>query len=226
MRPDPILGSVSLSDERAAFIRQHTQAAPVPALPDIRLYQASEVTRLWEMTEAELEANNLPPPFWAFPWAGGQGLGRFVQDNPHLVRGRRVLDLACGSGLVGIVAALCGANEVVANDIDPFAEAACALNSALNGVSLRFEATDMLSGSVPDVDVILAGDIFYEKQMSACMLTFLRAAHDKGIAIYLGDPHRTYMPRDGLNREAQYTVATQTTIEDTPTKTVSIWSLI
>lgn len=214
------------TDRRKAFVRTHTEALAVPALADIRLYQASEVTGLWEMTEAELAAHNLPPPFWAFAWAGGQGLGLYIQDNPQIVRGRRVLDLACGSGLVGIVAAQCGAREVMANDIDPFAEAACALNAELNGVRIGFDGADLLSGNMPEVDVILAGDIFYEKGMSDAMLTFLRRAHDKSIVIFLGDPHRSYLPREGLKREAQYTVATQTTIEDTATKTVSIWSLI
>ncbi|WP_140983962.1 class I SAM-dependent methyltransferase [Asticcacaulis tiandongensis] len=214
------------ADRRETFIRHHTEALPVPALADIRLYQAHEVTGLWQMTEAELEAHNLPPPFWAFAWAGGQGLGLYIQDHPHIVRGKRVLDLACGSGLVGIVAAKCGAAEVTVNDIDPFTEAACALNAELNGVTLRFDGSDRLSDDIPEVDVILAGDIFYEKGMSSAMLTFLRRAHDKHIAIFLGDPHRSYLPREGLRREAHYEVATQTTIEDSPTKTVSIWSLI
>jgi len=210
---------------RAAFIRAHTEILPVPSLPDIRLYQASEVTGLWQMTAAELAQQAVPPPFWAFAWAGGQGLGRYVQDHPETVRGRHVLDLASGSGLVGIVAARCGAKTVVANDIDPFAEAACGLNAALNGVTLRFDGADRLSGEVPDVEVILAGDIFYEQGMSTAMLGFLRRAQAQGVTVFFGDPQRSYLPREGLRRVAQYDIATQTAIEDRPHKTVSIWGL-
>lgn len=212
--------------EPAAFIRAHTTPMPVPSLPDLSLYQAAEVTSLWEMTEAQLVQNGLPPPFWAFPWAGGQALGLWLRQNPHVVEGKRVLDLACGSGLVGIVAAKLGAAQVIANDIDPFAGAAVELNSALNGVDLIYDGTDRLAEGPPAVDVILAGDICYEKSMTAAMLTFLRKGRAQSIAVYVGDPHRSYFPGDGLARLSTFDIHTDTQIEDRAVKPASVWSLI
>ncbi|MCA1935924.1 MAG: 50S ribosomal protein L11 methyltransferase [Asticcacaulis sp.] len=212
--------------EPAAFIRAHTTPLPVPSLPDLSLYQAAEVTSLWEMTEAELLQNGLAPPFWAFPWAGGQALGLWLRQNPHVVKGKRVLDLACGSGLVGIVAAKLGAAQVIANDIDPFAGAAVALNAALNGVNVTFDGADRLAEAPPAVDVILAGDICYEKSMTAAMLTFLRKSRALGIAVYVGDPHRSYFPGEGLARLATFDIHTDTQIEDRAVKPASVWSLI
>lgn len=209
-----------------AFVRANTQALAVPSLPEIKLYQADEVTPLWLMTEAELAINNLSPPFWAFAWAGGQALSLYLQNTPQVVAGKRVFDLACGSGLVGIAAAKAGASHVTANDIDPFAGAAVTLNADLNGVEITFDGTDRLSGSLPDVDVILAGDICYERTMSEAMLTFLRRAFDKGIEVYIGDPHRSYFPKSGLDRVAQYTVLTPADIEDTSEKPASVWKMI
>lgn len=212
--------------EPAAFIRAHTTPLPVPSLPDLSLYQAAEVTSLWEMTEAELLQNGLAPPFWAFPWAGGQALGLWLRQNPHVVKGKRVLDLACGSGLVGIVAAKLGAAQVIANDIDPFAGAAVALNAALNGVDLIYDGTDRLAEAPPAVDVILAGDICYEKSMTAAMLTFLGKSRAQGIAVYVGDPHRSYFPGEGLARLATFDIHTDIQIEDRAVKPASVWSLI
>jgi len=210
----------------ADFIRAHTKPLPVPSLPGLTLYQASEVTPLWEMTEAELSRHELAPPFWAFPWAGGQALALYLRDHPQIVRGRRVFDLACGSGLVGIMAARLGARDVIANDIDPFAEAAVALNAGLNAVRIGFDASDRLSGPPPDADVLVAGDICYERAMTEAMLTFLRRAHDTGIEVYVGDPHRTYFPADGFERLATYDIETDTQIEDRALKPASVWRLI
>ncbi|ESQ80600.1 methyltransferase [Asticcacaulis sp. YBE204] len=210
----------------ADFIRSHTRPLPVPSLPEIGLYQADEVTRLWLMTEAELSQHNLSPPFWAFAWAGGQALALHLKQHPDLVAGKRVFDLACGSGLVGIAAARYGAISVTANDIDPFSEAAVALNAALNGVDIAFENGDHLAGPPPEVDVILAGDICYEKAMADAMLTFLRAARAKSIAVYVGDPHRSYFPSEGMERVGRYDIATNTEIEDRAVKAASVWRLI
>ncbi|WP_298323993.1 methyltransferase [Asticcacaulis sp.] len=212
--------------EPAGFIRAHTTPLPVPSLPDLSLYQAAEVTALWQMTEAELAQNGVAPPFWAFPWAGGQALGLWLRENPHVVQNKRVLDLACGSGLVGIVAAKLGAVQVIANDIDPFAGAAVALNAALNDVDIIYDGADRLSGEPPAVDVILAGDICYEKSMTVAMLTFLRNGRAQGIAVYVGDPHRSYFPGEGFTRLATFDIHTDTQIEDRAVKPASVWSLI
>ncbi|HTN40337.1 MAG TPA: 50S ribosomal protein L11 methyltransferase, partial [Asticcacaulis sp.] len=137
----------------ASFIRANTRPLPVPSVPAISLYQADEVTPLWLMTEHDMAKQRLAPPFWAFAWSGGQALARYVIEHPEIVRGRRVLDIACGSGLVGIAAMRAGAKSVLCNDIDAYAEAAVALNAGLNGVALAFTGADLLTGPVPDVDI-------------------------------------------------------------------------
>ena len=210
----------------ADFIRSQTRLLPVPSLPSINLYQADEVTPLWLMTERDLETERLAPPFWAFAWAGGQALARYVLDRPDIVSGKRVLDIACGSGLVGIAAAMAGAAHVRCNDIDPYCGAAVALNARLNSVDLAFTGADLLPDPPPEVDVILAGDICYEKAMTAAMLTYFRRASAQGIAVYIGDPHRSYFPTSGLERVALYDIATNADIEDTAIKPASVWKLL
>src|SRR3954453_8262693 len=148
--------------DKADFIRAHTRLLAVPHAPEIRLYLADEATALWEKTEEELGEMGLPPPLWAFAWAGGQALARYVLDNPDLVRGKRVLDFASGSGLVAIAAAKAGAAEVTAADIDPFCATAIRLNSEANGVGVGFLGTDCV-GTDAGCDVVLAGDVFYDK---------------------------------------------------------------
>jgi len=207
-----------------AFIRAHTTPLPVPSVPEIRLWQASEVTPIWEMTEADLARQQLPPPFWAFPWAGGQALARYLLDHPDAVRGRCVVDIASGSGLVAIAAALAGAAAVTANDIDPYSAAAIALNAELNGVSVAVEPGDLLSGAPRPADLYLAGDIAYEKSMSAAMLSFFRRAAAQGSSILIGDPHRSYFP-EGLRRVADYDIMTVADIEDSGVKAATVWAL-
>jgi predicted nicotinamide N-methyase len=206
------------------FIRANTRIAPVPGLP-IRIHTADALTPLWEATEADLAEANVAPPFWAFPWAGGQALARYVLDNPETVRGRRVLDLACGSGLVGIAAALAGAAEVAANDIDPMCEAAVALNAELAGVSITYSGGDLLEGNVPDADVILAADVFYEQTPARLFRTMLERAHARGVHVFAGDPGRTYFPRDVFREVGAYAVETTTEIENHPVKTARVWTL-
>ena len=210
----------------SAFILEHTRALPVPSLPSISLYQADEVTPLWLMTADDMTAQRLSPPFWAFAWSGGQALGCYVLDHPEAVRGKRVLDLACGSGLVGIAAMRAGAKSVTCNDIDPFAAAAVALNAGLNGVELAFLAGDLLTGEARDVEVILAGDIAYEQPMTEAMLTFLRRAKAQGVTVLVGDPHRTYFPKDAFRRLGDYVVITNRDIEDATEKPATVWELI
>ncbi len=207
-----------------AFIRANTRIAPVPGLP-IRLHQADELTPIWEATEKDLAAANIAPPFWAFPWAGGQALSHYILDNPETVRGRRVLDVACGSGLVAIAAALAGAAGVVANDIDPMCEAAVRLNAGLNGVSVSYHGGDLLAGETPDHDVILAADVFYEQTPARLFRAMLERARANGATIFAGDPGRTYFPRDAFRLVAEYAVETSTEIESNPVKTARVWTL-
>ena len=197
----------------------------MPTLPSIRLYQADEVTPLWLMTEQDMARDRLAPPFWAFAWSGGQALGKYILDNRPLTAGKRVLDIACGSGMVGIAAMQAGAGSVLCNDIDPYCRAAVALNAQLNHVALSFTGDDLLAGALPEVDIILAGDICYEKAMTDAMLTYFRRAVQQGIAVYIGDPHRSYFPKTGLTRVADYEIVTNADIEDAGLKAASVWKL-
>ncbi len=207
-----------------AFIRANTRITQAPGLP-IRLYTADELTPIWEATEKDLADANVAPPFWAFPWAGGQALARYVLDNPGTVRGKLVLDLASGSGLVAIAAAIAGAAEVVANDIDPMCEAAVALNAELNGVAINYHGGNLLDGDPPDYDVILAADVFYEQTPAKMFRTMLERCHANGSTILAGDPGRTYFPRDAFRQVAEYAVETTTEIENHPVKTARVWTL-
>ena len=207
-----------------AFIRANTRAASVPGLP-IRIHTADELTPIWEATEKDLAEANVAPPFWAFPWAGGQALSHYVLDNPDLVRGKLVLDLASGSGLVAVAAALAGAAQVVANDIDPMCEAAVALNAELNAVSIDYLGGNLLEGDPPDYDVILAADVFYEQTPARLFRAMLERCHANGSLILAGDPGRTYFPRDAFRQVAEYDVTTTTEIENNPVKSARVWTL-
>ncbi len=209
----------------AAFIAANTRLQPVPHTPDISLWLADEVTPIWRLTEEELGELGLPPPFWAFAWAGGQALARWLLDNPHEVEGKRVLDFAAGSGLVGIAAMRAGAASVLCADIDPFCGTAVTVNSAANGVMASFTDADLLDGPPPDVDVICAGDVCYEAPMTERVLAWLGAASAKGTRVLIGDPGRTYFPRSGLTFLAEYQVQTTRELEDFAVKRTSVWAL-
>ena len=211
--------------DSAAFITANTRLQPVPHAPEISLWLADEVTPIWRLTEEELGEMGLPPPFWAFAWAGGQALARYLLDHPHEVAGKRVLDFAAGSGLVGVAAMKAGAASVLCADIDPFCQAAVAANAASNGVELRFEGRNLLSAPPPDVDVICAGDICYEKPMTEAVLAWLGQARDRGIRVLIGDPGRTYFPRHGLDFLAEYRVPTTRELEDQEIKRSSVWAM-
>jgi predicted nicotinamide N-methyase len=187
------------------FVRGHTTLTTLPFLPSIRLHLADEVVPVWEQTELEA------PPFWAFAWAGGQALARHVLDNPHVVRGRTVLDLASGSGLVAIAAAQAGAAEVTANEIDALAAEAIGLNAAVNNVPIKIGFGDILDTTVK-VDVILAGDVFYSREMSSRVLSFLERSSNE-LAL-VGDPGRAYAPKFGFATVAEYTVPVNRDVED------------
>lgn len=208
-----------------AFIRANTRLQPTPHAPEIALWLADEVTPIWRLTEEELGEMGVPPPFWAFAWAGGQALARWVLDNPHAVAGKRVLDFAAGSGLVGIAAMKAGAAQVLCADIDPFCGAAVALNAQANGVALDFTDRDLLEAPPPAVEVILAGDVCYEQPMSGRVLDWLGQARAAGAEVLIGDPGRTYFPRQGLTLLAEYRVPTTRELEDQEIKRTAVWRL-
>ena len=208
--------------DKAAFIRAHTRLLPVPHAPEIRLYVADEATALWQKTEDELGEIGLPPPFWAFAWAGGQALARYVLDHPEIVRGKKVLDFASGSGLVGIAAAMAGACNVEANDIDDFALAAMALNAAENGVAVTPCGGDIV-GTLGEWDVVLAGDISYERDTAARVTDWLEGLAHSGVTVLVGDPGRSYLARDRLVELATYQVAVTRSLEDAAVKRSSVF---
>ena len=209
----------------ADFVRAHTALGVPPYLPELRLHLASDAFTLWERTEEELGGGVVTaPPFWAFPWAGGQALARHLLDHPELVRGRTVLDLAAGSGLVAIAAAKCGAAGVTANEIDPYAGAAIALNAEANHVSVAVRLRDLLDGPA-DADVVLAGDVFYSREMAGRVLAFLERARACGTRVLVGDPGRAYLPRRQLSEVATYDVPVVRALEDAQVKRASVWRL-
>jgi predicted nicotinamide N-methyase len=211
--------------DRAAFIRANTSVMAPPLVPEVKLHLAHEAVPLWQKTEEELGEIGLPPPFWAFAWAGGQALARHVLDNPSLVAGKRAIDLAAGSGLVGIAAMKAGASHVLAADIDAFACAAIALNGALNAVAPEATGTDLLAAPVPPCDLILVGDLFYEQALAARVLAWLEEAEARGIVALIGDPGRSYLPRERLARLGEYRVAVTRDLEDAEIKLTSVWRL-
>jgi len=209
-------------DDPAAFIRSHTRLLPVPHAPEISLHVADEATELWQKTEDELGRIGLPPPFWAFAWAGGQALSRYVLDHPELVRGRRVLDFASGSGLVSIAAARAGAATVIASDIDPFAIAAIAVNASANDVSVTAVQRDLI-GRDEGWDTILAGDICYERDTALRVTTWLLQLAERGATVLIGDPGRSYLPKERLEPVASYEVPVTRSLEDSEVKRTSVW---
>ncbi len=208
--------------DRTAFILAHTRLIAVPHAPEIRLHLAEEATELWQSTEEELGERGLPPPFWAFAWAGGQALARYVLDHPALVRGRHVLDFASGSGLAGIAAAKAGARLVSASDIDAFAGPAMALNAKANGVTLELIERDLVGLDGP-WDAVLAGDICYERELAETVTGWLARLAQQGTAVLIGDPGRAYLPRDRLTALATYEVPVTRALEDNDIKKTSVW---
>jgi predicted nicotinamide N-methyase len=209
----------------AAFVRQQTNLATPPLVPEIRLHLASAVTPLWRATEATLAAREVPPPYWAFAWPGGQALARYVLDSPAAVRGRSVLDFAAGSGLVGIAAALAQSAATTAADIDRIAVAAIALNAAANGVRVDILHDDPIGR--PSVwDVVLAGDVCYEQPMAGRATDWLRRLAAAGTAVLLGDPGRSYRPADGLEELARYRVPTSLDLETRTECETVVWRLL
>lgn len=227
MTPAPDLGPVA-EHPHAAFIRRETRLQAPPLVPEIRLHLADAITPIWSASEATLEANGVPPPYWAFAWVGGQALARHVLDKGGaVVDGKRVLDLACGSGIAAIASAMRGAVATAA-DIDPFALAAVRLNAEANGVALTTSGEDFLADPHRPLpfDAVLAGDVCYERAMAARMMDFLRGAAAQGLIVRLADPGRNYLPKDGLVEIARYPVPCTREIEDAEEKTVRIFEVV
>ena len=211
-----------MADRHAAFVRANTAIEAPPLVPEIRLHLASEIVPIWRATEEELAELGVPPPYWAFAWAGGQAIARYVLDNPEIVAGRAVLDFASGSGLGAIAAAMSGARTVVAADIDPYASAAIGINAALNGVEVGITSGDLI-GSRGPWEVVLAGDICYERPLADRVTAWLRDLAAQGTTVLLGDPGRTYLPKEGLDWIVRYAVKTTRELEDTDVRNAVVW---
>lgn len=207
---------------REAFIRRNTRLLAPPLAPNLRLHLADEAVELWRKTEAELDEIGLPPPFWAFAWAGGQALARYVGDNPELVAGKRVLDFASGSGLVAIVAAMAGAARVEASEIDEFAQAAIALNARQNDAAVAVLAEDVV-GSDRGWEVVLAGDISYQKDMAEAATPWLEGLARRGAIVLIGDPRRRYLALDRLECLIEYSVPVTRALEDADIKRAGVF---
>lgn len=210
---------------RRAFILENTRVQATPHAPELVLHLADEITPIWTLTEEALEELGLAPPFWAFAWAGGQALARYILDNPQIVAGKTVVDFATGSGLVAIAAMKAGAKSVLANDIDSFCEAAVSLNAEINSVSLAFTDRNLLESPPPAAEVLLAGDICYEKPMADAVMAWLAQGRAAGATVLIGDPGRTYFPKDGLVKLAEYQVQTTRELEDFAVKRTCVWTL-
>jgi predicted nicotinamide N-methyase len=210
---------------RRAFILENTRPQAPPHTPELTLYLADEITPIWKLTEEALVEIGLPPPFWAFAWAGGQALARYILDHPESVAGKRVIDFASGSGLVAIAAMKAGAASVLAADIDVFCEAAIGLNAEANGVEVAFTEVNLLDAPPPAADVLLAGDICYERPMAEAVMAWLALGRAAGATVLIGDPGRTYFPKEGLVKLAEYQVATTRELEDMAVKRTCVWTL-
>lgn len=210
----------------SAFIRANTRLIAPPLVPEIRLHLAEESLPLWQKTEEELGGLHLPPPFWAFSWAGGQALARYSLDTPGLVAGKRVLDLGAGGGLVAIAAMKAGAASATAADVDAFAAIASDLNAAANSVALAIASDDLLDSAAEGVDVLLVGDLFYEAALTQRVLSFMEQAKAHGVPVLVGDPRRSYFPNERFEMLAQYEVPVTRELEDSELKQAAVWRFL
>jgi predicted nicotinamide N-methyase len=208
-----------------AFIRDNTKRLAPPLVPEIQLHLAEESLPIWRKTEEELGELNVPPPYWAFAWAGGQALARYLLDNPQLSAGRRVVDLGAGSGLTAIATMRAGAARALAADIDAVALVATALNAAANGVEVATTAEDLLAARPGHFDLILVGDLFYERQLAERVLGYIEAAVQSRAVVLIGDPQRNYFPKGKFTHVAEYGVPVTRELEDALIKRTAVWRL-
>ena len=208
-----------------AFIRDNTRRQAPPLVPEIELHLADQMVPLWQLTEEEMSEIGLPPPYWAFAWAGGQAVARYVLDNPGLVAGRAVVDFAAGTGLVAIAAAKAGARLSCAVDIEALATAACRLNAAINDTRVEVETRDPIGADIV-AEVVLAGDICYEKPLAGRAMPWLKRLAAEGVLVLLGDPGRAYLPREGLEKLATYEVQTTRELEDRDVRRTDVWRVV
>jgi predicted nicotinamide N-methyase len=207
-----------------AFIRDNTRVLAPSYIPEIKLHLADDAVALWQLTEEQLGELGLPPPFWAFAWAGGQALARYLLDNRDVVRDRDVLDVASGSGLIAIAAMQAGAKSAIAVDIDAFASEAAKLNAALNNATIEISDADPV-GKPTLCDLILVGDLFYDRDLAPRVLDWLITLQDQGKQVLIGDPGRTYLPRDKLEQIAAYNIPVTRALEDAEIKRAAVWKL-
>ncbi len=205
------------------FIRANTRLLPPPLVPEIRLHLAEESLPIWRKTEEELGEMNVPPPYWAFAWAGGQAVSRYLLDNPTLVAGRTVLDLGAGAGLAAIAAAKAGASKIIAADIDLVSLAATTLNAEANGVDIATTSADLLAAPPSPYDVVIVGDLFYERALANLVLAYVDGAIAQGSLVLIGDPQRSYFPRNRFTRLAEYRVPVTRELEDSEIKLTAVW---
>ena len=208
--------------EPAAFIAEHTALLAPPLVPEVRLHLATESVDIWQQTEEALGEMGLPPPFWAFAWAGGQALGRYVLDNPDIVAGKRVLDFAAGGAIAGLCAVRSGAEQVIASELDAFAIAACHANAHVNGYDIETVLGD-IAGRDEGWDVVLAGDVFYEDTLARQLDGWLECLANRGARVLIGDPGRAFLPTGKLDRLAEYSVAVTRDLEDREIRQAKVW---
>ncbi|MDR3374658.1 MAG: 50S ribosomal protein L11 methyltransferase [Ancalomicrobiaceae bacterium] len=205
------------------FVLEQTRLQPLALVPEIVVQLADEAVPLWQKTEEELAEHGVPLPYWAFAWAGGQAIARYILDHADVVRGKRIVVFAGGGGIEAIAAVRTGAAQVLASEIDPFARAAMALNAEANGVEFAISDHDFLVEPLPEADVLCLGDVFFEQPMSERVAELALRAATAGVLVLVGDPGRTYLPRERLIRLAEYAVPTPRTLEDADVKQTVVW---
>lgn len=217
---------VAAAMQHAAFIKQQTVLTRLPFIPEMQLYLATEITPMWQASEEWLKQNNTSPPFWAFAWPGGQAQARLILDNKSGFENKVVMDFACGSGVASVAAAKMGAAKVIAVDIDPMAECAVLLNAEVNDVTVHLGSQIDFAVVPRGVQVIMAGDVCYEQLLATKILRWLHLCREAGVEIYIADPGRAYLPKEGLQIVAEYTVPTSKELEDRDSRDVRICRLI
>lgn len=217
-----------LPENPEAFIRANTALETPAMVPEFKLWLATEYVPIWQATEAWMEEQNIDPPYWAFCWPGGQAVARYLLDNPGIVRGQRVIDFAAGSGVSSMAAARAGAASVTANDIDALSLVAARLNAEVNGLVLEINSQDWLAGAdaLPEADIVIAGDVCYEREMSARALAWLRGHARAGRMVLLGDPGRNYFSAQGLEERARYEIPTSLQLENRGMRETVVWRVL